>query len=69
MSRGRFRGRGGGKPRGGVRGFVRGGKHRNYHEDGNTQNPPPKVVRGRGPRRYEAVTRNNREVVGSHRKQ
>ncbi|GJN18521.1 hypothetical protein PR202_gb05691 [Eleusine coracana subsp. coracana] len=82
MSRGRFRGRGGGgKPRGGGRGFIRGGKHRHYHDDGNTrnprnyheegktQNPPPKVVRGRGPRRYEAVTRNNREVVGSQRKQ
>ncbi|TVU34361.1 hypothetical protein EJB05_16193, partial [Eragrostis curvula] len=69
MSRGRFRGRGGGgKPRGGGRGFVRGGKPRHYHEDGNTQNPPPKVVRGRGPRRYEAVARNSRDV-GSQRKQ
>jgi hypothetical protein len=26
-------------------------------------------VRGRGPRRYEAVARNSREVVGSQRKQ
>ncbi|KAK8453047.1 hypothetical protein SEVIR_5G219500v4 [Setaria viridis] len=70
MSRGRFRGRGGrGKARGGGRGFPRGGKNRNYQEDGNTQNRPPKVVRGRGPRRYEAVARNSREVVGSQRKQ
>ncbi|CAO2203904.1 unnamed protein product [Urochloa humidicola] len=70
MSRGRFRGRGGrGKARGGGRGFPRGGKNRNYQEDGNTQNQPPKVVRGRGPRRYEAVARNSREVVGSQRKQ
>lgn len=70
MSRGRFRGRGGrGKARGGGRGFSRGGKQRNYHEDGNNQNRPPKVVRGRGPRRYEAVARNSREVVGSQRKQ
>ncbi|CAL4948949.1 unnamed protein product [Urochloa decumbens] len=70
MSRGRFRGRGGrGKARGGGRGFPRGGKSRNYQEDGNTQNRPPKVVRGRGPRRYEAVARNSREVVGSQRKQ
>jgi len=70
MSRGRFRGRGGrGKARGGGRGFPRGGKTRNFHEDGNTQNHPPKVVRGRGPRRYEAVARNSREVVGSQRKQ
>ncbi|GJM94016.1 hypothetical protein PR202_ga10625 [Eleusine coracana subsp. coracana] len=82
MSRGRFKGRGGGgKPRGGGRGFIRGGKHRHYHDDGNTQNPrnyheegktqnpPPKAVRGRGPRRYEAVTRKYREVVGSQRKQ
>jgi hypothetical protein len=65
------RGRGGrGKARGGGRGFSRGGKQRNYHEDSNnTQNRTPKVVRGRGPRRYEAVARNNREVVGSQRKQ
>ncbi|ONM41013.1 CASC3/Barentsz eIF4AIII binding [Zea mays] len=70
MSRGRFRGRGGrGKARGGGRGFPRGGKQPNYHEDGNTQNRPPKVVRGRGPRRYEAVARSSREVVGSQRKQ
>ncbi|KAL6882023.1 hypothetical protein ACP4OV_011495 [Aristida adscensionis] len=69
MSRGRFRGRGGGKPRGGARGFSRGGKYRNYQDDGNVQNRPPKVVRGRGPRRYEAVARNSREVPGSHRKQ
>ncbi|XP_062203933.1 protein MLN51 homolog [Phragmites australis] len=70
MPRGRFRGRGaGGKARGGGRGFPRGGKQHNYHEDGNTQNRPPKVVRGRGPRRYEAVARNNREFVGSQRKQ
>ncbi|CAO2170509.1 unnamed protein product [Urochloa humidicola] len=70
MSRGRFRGRGGrGKARGGGRGFRRGGKSRTYQEDGNTQNRPPKVVRGRGPRRYEAVARNSREVVGSQRKQ
>lgn len=70
MSRGRFRGRGGrGKTRGGGRGFPRGGKSRTYHEDGNTQNRPPKVVRGRGPRRYEAVARTSREVVGSQRKQ
>ncbi|KAJ1284149.1 hypothetical protein BS78_03G182600 [Paspalum vaginatum] len=70
MSRGRFRGRGSrGKARGGGRGFPRGGKQRNYHEDGNTQNRPQKVVRGRGPRRYEAVARNSREVVGSQRKQ
>ena len=70
MSRGRFRGRGGrGKARGGGCGFPRGGKTRNFHEDGNTQNCPPKVVRGRGPRRYEAVARNSREVVGSQRKQ
>jgi len=70
MSRGRFRGRGGrGKARGGGRGSSRGGKQRNYHEDGNNQNRPPKVVRGRGPRRYEAVARNSREVVGSQRKQ
>ncbi|WVZ69862.1 hypothetical protein U9M48_018585 [Paspalum notatum var. saurae] len=70
MSRGRFRGRGGrGKARGGGRGFPRGGKQRNFHEDGNTQNRPPKAVRGRGPRRYEAVVRNSREVVGSQRKQ
>jgi len=70
MSRGRFRGRGGrGKARGGGCGFPRGGKTRNFHEDGNTQNHPPKVVRGRGPRRYEAVARNSREVVGSQRKQ
>eukprot|EP00267_Zea_mays_P026134 XP_008654235.1 uncharacterized protein LOC100191432 isoform X3 [Zea mays] len=65
------RGRGGrGKARGGGRGFSRGGKQRNYHEDSNnTQNRTPKVVRGRGPRRYEAAARNNREVVGSQRKQ
>nr|CAB3477504.1 unnamed protein product [Digitaria exilis] len=70
MSRGRFRGRGGrSKTRGGGRGFPRGGKNRSYHEEGNTQNRPPKVVRGRGPRRYEAVARNSREVVGSQRKQ
>ncbi|KAF8670903.1 hypothetical protein HU200_050170 [Digitaria exilis] len=70
MSRGRFRGCGSrGKTRGGGRGFPRGGKNRTYHEEGNTQNRPPKVVRGRGPRRYEAVARNSREVVGSQRKQ
>ncbi|XP_062214269.1 protein MLN51 homolog isoform X2 [Phragmites australis] len=70
MSRGRFRGRGGGgKARGGGRGFPRGGKQHNYNEDGNTQNRPPKVVRGRGPRRYEVVARNSREFVGSQRKQ
>ncbi|KAL6615490.1 hypothetical protein ACP70R_037760 [Stipagrostis hirtigluma subsp. patula] len=70
MSRGRFRGRGGGgKARGGGRGLSRGGKYRNYQEDGNIQNRPPKVVRGRGPRRYEAVARNSREVPSSQRKQ
>lgn len=70
MSRGRFRGRGGrGKARGGGRGFSRGGKQRNYHEDANNQNRPQKVVRGRGPRRYEAVARNSREAAGPQRKQ
>uniref|UniRef100_A0A0D9V2J3 Btz domain-containing protein n=1 Tax=Leersia perrieri TaxID=77586 RepID=A0A0D9V2J3_9ORYZ len=74
MSRGRFRGRGGGgRTRGTGRGFARGGKYRGYNEDinnnNNNQNRPQKVVRGRGPRRYEAVGKNNRDVVGFQRKQ
>ncbi|KAF0898491.1 hypothetical protein E2562_008092 [Oryza meyeriana var. granulata] len=73
MSRGRFRGRsGGGRTRGTGRGFARGGKYRGYNEDvnnnNNNQNRPQKVVRGRGPRRYEAVAKNNRDV-GFQRKQ
>ncbi|XP_006646061.1 protein MLN51 homolog [Oryza brachyantha] len=73
MSRGRFRGRGGGgRTRGTGRGFARGGRYRGYNEDinnNNNQNRPQKVVRGRGPRRYEAVAKNNRDVVGFQRKQ
>ncbi|BAD52900.1 glycine-rich protein-like [Oryza sativa Japonica Group] len=72
MSRGRFRGRGGGgRTRGTGHGFARGGKYRGYNEDinNNHQNRPQKVVRGRGPRRYEAVAKNNRDVVGFQRKQ
>ncbi|KAL5229308.1 hypothetical protein ABZP36_017573 [Zizania latifolia] len=72
MSRGRFRGRGGGgRTRGAGRGFARGGKYRSYNEDidNNNQNRPQKVARGRGPRRYEAVAKNNRDIVGFQRKQ
>ncbi|KAG8077273.1 hypothetical protein GUJ93_ZPchr0007g4585 [Zizania palustris] len=70
MSRGRFRGRGGGgRTRGAGRGFARGGKYHSYNEDtNNNQNRPQKVVRGRGPRHYEAVAKNNRDVVGFQRK-
>ncbi|OAY68769.1 hypothetical protein ACMD2_09730 [Ananas comosus] len=60
-SRGRFRGRGGGRTRGGGRGYYRGGRSRNYYDDAHNQNRPPKVVRGRGPRRYEPSTKNKSE--------
>ncbi|KAK1665421.1 hypothetical protein QYE76_053580 [Lolium multiflorum] len=75
-SRGRFRGRGsGGRTRGTARGSSRGGRYRSYHEDsenqnlGDSQNRPQRVVRGRGPRRYDAIAKNTREVVGYQRKQ
>ncbi|CAM0881575.1 unnamed protein product [Alopecurus aequalis] len=75
-SRGRFRGRGGGgRTRGTARGSSRGGRYRSYHDDsenqslGDNQNRPQKVVRGRGPRRYDTIAKNNREVVGYQRKQ
>ncbi|KAG8051455.1 hypothetical protein GUJ93_ZPchr0001g32926 [Zizania palustris] len=72
VSRGRFRGHGGGgRTRGAGRGFARGGKYHSYNEDinNNNQNRPQKVIRGRGPRRYEAVAKNNGDVVGFQRKQ
>lgn len=81
-SRGRFRGRGGGgRTRGTARGSSRGGRYRSYHDDSDNQNfsdnhnlsdnqnRPQKVVRGRGPRRYDTIAKNNREVVGYQRKQ
>ncbi|XBI18018.1 protein MLN51 homolog [Aegilops tauschii subsp. strangulata] len=76
MSRGRFRGRGsGGRTRGTARGFSRGGRYHSYHEDSDNQNHsenqnrPQKIVRGRGPRRYDTIAKNNRDVVGFQRKQ
>ncbi|KAL8139427.1 hypothetical protein V2J09_005448 [Rumex salicifolius] len=63
-SRGRSRGRGRG--RGGDRGYVRGARPRSYSENSdnsnisnanNTNNVAPKTVRGRGPRRYQALTK------------
>ncbi|KAM3349787.1 hypothetical protein ACQJBY_022578 [Aegilops geniculata] len=76
MSRGRFRGRGsGGRTRGTARGFSRGGRYHSYHEDSDNQNHsenqnrPQKIVRGRGPRRYDTIAKNNRDVLGFQRKQ
>lgn len=76
MSRGRFRGRGsGGRTRGTARGSSRGGRYHSYHEDSDNQNhsenqnQPQKIVRGRGPRRYDTIAKNNRDVVGFQRKQ
>ncbi|VAH77278.1 unnamed protein product [Triticum turgidum subsp. durum] len=75
MSRGRFRGRGsGGRTRGTAHGFSR-GRYHSYHEDSDNQNHsenqnrPQKIVRGRGPRRYDTIAKNNRDVVGFQRKQ
>ncbi|ONK76617.1 uncharacterized protein A4U43_C03F30200 [Asparagus officinalis] len=80
---GRFRGRGGGRPRVAGRAYVKGNSRpRGYYDDvnnqnrdgnsqirdGNNQNRPQKSVRGRGPRRYEPIFRNN-EVSASHNKQ
>ncbi|KAG0485024.1 hypothetical protein HPP92_009103 [Vanilla planifolia] len=68
MSKGRFRGRGGGRSRGSSRGFGRGNRQRAYYDDSSVQNRVLKSVRGRGPRRYEALTKNS-EVLPIQLKQ
>ncbi|XP_064950041.1 protein MLN51 homolog isoform X1 [Musa acuminata AAA Group] len=68
-SRGRFRGRGGGKSRGASRGYGRGSRHRDYSDVVNSQNRTSRTVRGRGPRRYEALPKNNRDIPASRQKQ
>ncbi|XP_074578572.1 protein MLN51 homolog [Curcuma longa] len=60
-SRGRFRGRGGGKKRGPEHGYIRGNRFNTYHDDVENETRGPKTVRGRGPRRYELISRNKRD--------
>ncbi|KAK1259459.1 hypothetical protein QJS04_geneDACA005511 [Acorus gramineus] len=61
-----FRGRG--KNRANDHGYVRENKTRAY-EDNNSQNQAPKTVRGRGPRRYQPLWKNNNEMQTSRKKQ
>ncbi|XP_077210281.1 protein MLN51 homolog isoform X2 [Tasmannia lanceolata] len=65
-SKGHFRGRG--KNRGMDRGYVKGNRSRGY-DDTNNQNNAPKVVRGRGPKRYVSPAKNNRENHGAQNRQ
>ncbi|XP_023548003.1 protein MLN51 homolog [Cucurbita pepo subsp. pepo] len=65
-SKGHSRGRG--KSRGMDHGYARGNPSRTYNKN-NTQNNAPKVVRGRGPRRYEPTINNNTRSSPSQEKQ
>eukprot|EP00262_Sarcandra_glabra_P000193 TRINITY_DN10285_c0_g1_i1.p1 TRINITY_DN10285_c0_g1~~TRINITY_DN10285_c0_g1_i1.p1 ORF type:complete len:658 (-),score=139.38 TRINITY_DN10285_c0_g1_i1:420-2393(-) len=65
-SRSRFRG-GRGKNRVMDRGYVRGNRSKAY-DDSNNQNRAPKVIRGRGPRRYQPPVKNNNEIPGTQNK-
>ncbi|XP_022960000.1 protein MLN51 homolog isoform X1 [Cucurbita moschata] len=65
-SKGHPRGRG--KSRGMDHGYARGNRSRAYNKS-NNQNDAPKVVRGRGPRRYESTTDNNIRSSPSQDKQ
>ncbi|XP_038897664.1 protein MLN51 homolog isoform X2 [Benincasa hispida] len=65
-SKGHPRGRG--KSRGMDHGYGRGNRSRAYNKN-NTQNNAPKVVRGRGPRRYEPTMNNNTRSSPSQEKQ
>ncbi|KAM0944797.1 putative Btz domain, protein MLN51 plant [Dioscorea sansibarensis] len=69
-SRGRFRGRGGGRGRGqGVdHGFVKGNRSQVY-DDSNYQVHVPKIVRGRGPRRYQPLAKSNKDISEPQHKQ
>lgn len=62
-SRGRFRGRGGGKRRGSERVYVRGNRSRTYQDDVESETSAPRIVRGRGPRRYEPIPKNKRDFT------
>lgn len=52
--------RGRGRARGTDRGYARGGRSRAYNGSSN-QNAAPKTVRGRGPRRYQPLSKNRGE--------
>ncbi|KAJ6839537.1 tau-tubulin kinase 1-like [Iris pallida] len=66
-SRGRFRGRGSGRIRGRGRGYARGNVSRPYHDDDNNQNRVQKSVRGRGPRRYESLSKNTETSTSQYK--
>ncbi|KAH9605162.1 hypothetical protein KSS87_023017, partial [Heliosperma pusillum] len=59
-SKGPYRGRG--KARGAGSGYGRGNRVKQFSENSN-QNAAPKDVRGRGPRRYQPVMKNNGETT------
>ncbi|XP_031493955.1 protein MLN51 homolog [Nymphaea colorata] len=66
-SKGRFRGRGRGRGR--ERGFARGSRSRYFDENmDKTSNQPPRTVKGRGPRKYEPLSKNQAETPPSHTK-
>ncbi|WOK95785.1 hypothetical protein Cni_G04492 [Canna indica] len=68
-SRGGFRGRGSGRSRGVSRGYGRGSRHRTPHDAVNSQNQASRSLRGRGPRRYEALPKSSRDIPASRLKQ
>lgn len=65
-SKGNYRGRG--RNRTTDRGYARGNRSRSYN-DNNIQVQVPRTVRGRGPRRYEPLTKNRSEAPPTQTKQ
>lgn len=67
-SRRRFRGRGRSKSQGAEGGYVRGNRYHTSHDEGNNQGRAPRTVRGRGPRRYEPITKNKGDFPAAQSK-
>lgn len=66
-AKGNFRARGG-KSRGPEWGHARRNRSKSF-SDGNNQNQAPKVVRGRGPRKFESTFKSRRETPPVQNKQ
>jgi hypothetical protein len=66
-AKGNFRARGG-KSRGPEWGYARRNRSNSF-SDGNNQNQAPKVVRGRGPRKFESTFKSRRETPPVQNKQ